>query len=823
MDFFIRARHPSLAALIVLAALSCSTAELTQIVVVVETDYPVPAELAQVRFEAQATADIETTEVLLIGADAPTFPLTLTYVPEGAPDSPLRVTVTGLDASGLALVAQSRSTRFLIGESLTLRMTLSQTCVSVSCADGETCVSNGRLGRCEAQESAADTLPPFVAGLPSGGTELCNDRDDDQNGPADDGFDFANDPLHCGSCFNRCPSPDTGPGEPNCVAGRCALDCPTRRADCNSFVQDGCEGDVTTGEQCGTCGSPCPATAPQCDEQSGSYVCIDGCMGNDVLCGTSCVDIQSDADHCGGCQACPDPGPLGSVSCEAGECIVRCDDQAHVCEVDQDGIDVEVCLDDNSLLSCGDRCEPCDLGATAVCERQGCFLECPTSRLDCSPTEPGCETRGGIGGLSDLGSQPNCGGCGVSCGSGTCQDFACSRTVVDFEIGPRHVCAQLSDETFWCWGANESGQSGQPETEPIVAAPSILPFNLVTGRRVAHLDDRTSYFRRALSMGPFGQDHVSIVGLDPSGDAAGPIRTPDGERVIGYGGSASRNGIGLSLGVPNSQNFLAGTASLWGWGGGPGGASAVHAPFCDGDECASLPESTEMVDGIGPNAADVGRLSIARGIHETCAELVDGELSCWGVAEGEPVYIGNGLATGSSSQVVINPMETTFVSERFNTSLGVAFGDDVGCATFEGEDGVPRLYCWGDWDCGPYGLSPTRVPGALAGTGRSITVADSAACATHQPDGAMVCWGNDVRGGACRERAYIPFPQFAGVTKVRISNDFGCLLLGSGADEGRVGAAGALYCWGNNAHGQLGVGEAEDAVFPPRQVVFDDP
>ena len=46
--------------------------------------------------------------------------------------------------------------------------------------------------------------------------ELCNNRDDDCDGVADNGIDLFTDPLNCGACDNVCPGPN-----PECVEGAC--------------------------------------------------------------------------------------------------------------------------------------------------------------------------------------------------------------------------------------------------------------------------------------------------------------------------------------------------------------------------------------------------------------------------------------------------------------------------------------------------------------------------------------------------------------------------------------------------------------------------
>jgi alpha-tubulin suppressor-like RCC1 family protein len=38
--------------------------------------------------------------------------------------------------------------------------------------------------------------------------------------------------------------------------------------------------------------------------------------------------------------------------------------------------------------------------------------------------------------------------------------------VIQISAGRNHTCARKDDGTVWCWGANESGQVGDPMTAP---------------------------------------------------------------------------------------------------------------------------------------------------------------------------------------------------------------------------------------------------------------------------------------------------------------------------------------------------------------------
>lgn len=81
-------------------------------------------------------------------------------------------------------------------------------------------------------------------------TERCNGQDDTCNGGVDEGFNFLNDPNHCGSCANTCAAGWV------CLGGTCTEPCtPTGAETCNSRDDD-CDGLVDEG---GVCAPPPPA------------------------------------------------------------------------------------------------------------------------------------------------------------------------------------------------------------------------------------------------------------------------------------------------------------------------------------------------------------------------------------------------------------------------------------------------------------------------------------------------------------------------------------------------------------------------------------
>ena len=124
------------------------------------------------------------------------------------------------------------------------------------CAPGQVCARDGQ------DEAYTCMCPPGFTRCPysgaAAGREYC--------------VDIKTDPLHCGSCRNRCEDQSNGymPGVSGktvvamCVHGTCDYTCVAGRADCNGNRNDGCETNTNSDpNNCGGCGIVCDAVAGQ--------------------------------------------------------------------------------------------------------------------------------------------------------------------------------------------------------------------------------------------------------------------------------------------------------------------------------------------------------------------------------------------------------------------------------------------------------------------------------------------------------------------------------------------------------------------------------
>jgi hypothetical protein len=215
------------------------------------------------------------------------------------------------------------------------------------------------------------------------------------------------DEKNCGSCGHDCTQLAHVSGPTVCTAGVCSFEessCEPGFAHCSAEPEDGCETSLSDPSNCGACGIQCPATEPVCalppggTASSPSYACSTGCTQDaPALCGMSCIDVMTNAAHCGACDnACPSV-TNGQAVCEDGNCAKRCNANHHLCGDD--------CVSDRDPKNCGSSCDACTAptGAQATCDGRTCGFACTNARaLKCAD---GCYPS----------DDRNCGVCGNDC------------------------------------------------------------------------------------------------------------------------------------------------------------------------------------------------------------------------------------------------------------------------------------------------------------------------------------------------------------------------------------------------------------------------
>ena len=203
-------------------------------------------------------------------------------------------------------------------------------------------------------------------------------------------------------------------------------------------------------------------------------------------------------------------------------------------------------------------------------------------------------------------------------------------------------------------------------------------------------------------------------------------------------------------------------------------------------------------------AAGVTFVSMSIGARHTCAVTTTGTIYCWGFNYYGQLGIGNAIDSRIPTPVSM-PGDVLFAS--------IDAGGNYTCALTT----VGTIYCWGRNEYGQLGNGTTSMsttPSALSLSARvlidSISVGEISACA-RTTGAAIYCWGNNIYGqlgdgttthSSIPKRLIIPGGEtFASIT-AGVFHTCASTIVDT------------IYCWGYNAYGQLGTGDTVDRTSP---------
>ncbi|HEY6559763.1 MAG TPA: hypothetical protein VI072_20915 [Polyangiaceae bacterium] len=197
---------------------------------------------------------------------------------------------------------------------------------------------------------------------------------------------------------------------------------------------------------------------------------------------------------------------------------------------------------------------------------------------------------------------------------------------------------------------------------------------------------------------------------------------------------------------------------------------------------------------LGENATDV-----SLGALHTCARKNDGTVWCWGYN-----YDGQlGLGVAGDSSVPVPSLVSALPEGIAQVEAGAAHA----CARTE----RGAVWCWGNNMLGQLGNGDTAesepVPiesAALPSCVARIATGAYHTCALSE-DGALHCWGSNDKGqlGAVPDGSPALGAKSVALADQVMSMDTGL------QHTCAVSSVGALWCWGDNEFGQLGIGSNE--------------
>ena len=365
---------------------------------------------------------------------------------------------------------------------------------------------------------------------------------------------------------------------------------------------------------------------------------------------------------------------------------------------------------------------------------------------------PSGDVDGGTTGTSELGAA----------GSGV--------PFVQVAVGKESTCAIRSDSSLWCWGGNSNNQLLLPGTSnrltPVAVGAGALWNQVACGQ--SH------------SCGISNQTALSCWGNNGTGQL-GAVPASAGGQADVPGGPWQSVATGLYHTCAIKQD-----GTLWCWGDNTDGTLGT------GD---TNPSSVPVqVTGQGWSQVSTNYL-------HTCAVETDGTLWCWG--------LNANLEAGTTSNFTWSPAQI-----GGTTWKQVTTGLYHTCAIKTDE----TLWCWGGNLSGQLGsdsipvlpTSQTSDPVQVTGTTwQSVSAGESHTCAIML-DGTLWCWGSNTSG----QLGDNTLDSKSTPVAVGTFGQTWAMVAAGVTHTCALATGGALWCWGDNSAGQLGIGSKQPSEIP---------
>jgi alpha-tubulin suppressor-like RCC1 family protein len=402
-------------------------------------------------------------------------------------------------------------------------------------------------------------------------------------------------------------------------------------------------------------------------------------------------------------------------------------------------------------------------------------------------------------------------------------DVGVGRRVVEVHPGWMSTCVVLDDRSARCWGRGHSGIHGQGHGEDVGDEPgemgdALAAIDLGENRRVVQMDHGTTHACALLDdetvkcwgwnyVGVAGYGNEETLGDDPGemGDALPVVLLGQYRAVVAGGGHTC---------------VLFDDGLLKCWGGNGSGQLGLGNTLHRGDQ------ANEMGPGLAQPNLGTGRkvTEVVGGGSHTCVRFVDGNVACWGANNAGQLGLGHVQSIGDAAAEMGNALAfINLGTDRRATAL-FASGAHT-CALLD--EGSTK--CWGRNATGQLGLGHTLSMGDGAGemgdalpavplgadrTAVHLALGDNHTCAVLS-DATVRCWGANTdgqlglsdratRGDQAGEMgdALAAVPLGAGLRPLKVvaGSAHTCVLF----EDGQV------KCWGDNAYGQLGLGDFAD-------------
>ena len=366
--------------------------------------------------------------------------------------------------------------------------------------------------------------------------------------------------------------------------------------------------------------------------------------------------------------------------------------------------------------------------------------------------------------------------------------------------GTKHSCALLRDGTISCWGSNGNGQLGDGTNNNYAVPVAVIGFPPARAEETA-----TTALARTTTTAIAETAAAPTTELTPTTATAqaAPTTTTTTSTTSTTTTTTTTTSAPTTTTTTTTTEPPPTTAAPTTSPPPPPSTAAPPPPTAAAQTApppSTAPPPTQPPTTAPPPPTTLPpnrATAIAAGQDHSCALHQDGTISCWG----NNLYGQLGNGQGESGVISLSPVQVLSITD----ATAITKGTYHSCALHR----RGTISCWGRGTDGQLGdgnsassVIPVQVMSISDAT--AIAAGSNHSCALHR-DGTISCWGGNWSGrlgnGQSGENADSPVPvQVTGITDATAINISGhsCALHQDGT----------ISCWGSNASGQLGNGQA---------------
>lgn len=371
-------------------------------------------------------------------------------------------------------------------------------------------------------------------------------------------------------------------------------------------------------------------------------------------------------------------------------------------------------------------------------------------------------------------------------------------------LGKFHSCALTKQGRLWCWGGNEHGELGIGHTRPQAGSPERMQWKPVglsnTFVDMAAAGDRKSAHTCAIedtgALYCWGDNQFGQLGLGHTISRGDDEALSESERV-----PLLRKALQVDVGASSFGSHTCARlqgAALRCWGHNRYGQLGLgHTDIIGDDEPIT---GSDLIPLRGVE-------QMATGKYHTCARLKNTQVHCWGWNERGQLGLGHTKNIGDDEPVGLH--SRVRLPSKLVPIVDIDAGRMHTCVVARDQ----KVYCWGWNNKGQLGRGDEVDQGAQALTlehvrlptpVQSVQAGDLHTCALGK-DRALYCWGDNKFGqlGLGHQRILGDNESVSKKNKVPLPAPVDAFGVGSYHTCARV-EGGKVYCWGLNSKGQLG-------------------